>query len=55
MKAILNKGAKKMELAVHGKQMDVGDALRTHVDEKLSVINAKFFNRAIDTSVIFFT
>ena len=42
-----------MELAIHGKQMDVGDALRTHVTKKLEEINAKFFNRAIDVSVIF--
>ena len=42
-----------MELAIHGKQMDVGDALRTHVTTKLSEINAKYFNRAIDVSVTF--
>lgn len=42
-----------MELAVHGKQMDVGDALRGYVTEKLNDINAKFFNRAIDTNVTF--
>ncbi len=42
-----------MELAVHGKQMDVGDSLRTHVKNKLEDINAKYFNRAIDTNVTF--
>lgn len=42
-----------MELAIHGKQMDVGDALRTHVKNKLEEINSKFFNRAIDVSVTF--
>lgn len=42
-----------MELAVHGKQMNVGDALRSHVEEKLSDIDAKFFNRAFDTNVTF--
>ena len=42
-----------MDIAVHGKQMDVGEALRTYVGEKLGDINAKFFNRAIDTSVTF--
>lgn len=42
-----------MELAVHGKQMDVGDALRTHVAGKLEDINAKYFNRAIVANVIF--
>lgn len=40
-----------MELAIHGKQMDVGDSLRSHVTKKLEDINAKFFNRAIDVSV----
>lgn len=42
-----------MELAIHGKQMDVGDALRTHVATKLEEINAKYFNRAIDITVTF--
>ncbi len=42
-----------MELAVHGKQMDVGDALRTHVATRLEDINSKYFNRAIDVNVTF--
>lgn len=42
-----------MELAIHGKQMDVGDALRTHVTSRLEEINAKYFNRAIDVNVTF--
>ncbi len=42
-----------MDISVHGKQMNVGDALRAHVVEKLNDINAKFFNRAIDTNVTF--
>ncbi len=42
-----------MELAIHGKQMDVGDALRTHVTTRLEDINSKYFNRAIDVSVTF--
>lgn len=42
-----------MDLAVHGKQMDVGEALRGHVTSKLGDINAKYFNRAIDTNVTF--
>ncbi len=42
-----------MELAVHGKQMDVGDSLRAHVKTKLEDINSKYFNRAIDTTVTF--
>ncbi len=42
-----------MELAIHGKQMDVGDALRAHVTDRLEDINSKFFNRAIDVGVTF--
>lgn len=42
-----------MELAIHGKQMDVGDALRTHVTTKLEEVNSKYFNRAIDIVVTF--
>ena len=42
-----------MQLSVQGKQIDVGDFLRAHVDEKLNDINAKYFNRAIDANVIF--
>lgn len=42
-----------MQLTVHGKQMDVGDALRTHVTTKMNDLNAKYFNRAIETIVTF--
>jgi ribosomal subunit interface protein len=42
-----------MEVSIHGKQINVGDALRTHVRHKLEDINAKYFNRAIDTVVTF--
>lgn len=42
-----------MQLTVQGKQINVGDALRTHVQEKLEDINAKYFNRAIDANVHF--
>jgi len=42
-----------MQLTVQGKQMDLGDALRAHVSEKLEDINAKYFNRAIDATVTF--
>lgn len=33
--------------------MDLGDALRTHVSEKLEDLNTKYFNRAIDATVTF--
>ena len=42
-----------MDLTINGKQMNVGDALRTHVTEKLNDIDAKFFNRAFATVVTF--
>lgn len=40
-----------MQLNVQGKQIDVGDALRTHVAEKMESINSKYFGRAIDADV----
>lgn len=42
-----------MQLTVHGKQMDLGDALRTHVEGKIEDMNAKYFNRAIEAIVTF--
>ena len=42
-----------MELAVHGKQMDVGDSLRGHVKEKLEDLNVKYFNHTTYATVTF--
>lgn len=42
-----------MQLTVQGKQMDLGDALKSHVSDKLEDINTKYFNRAIDAIVTF--
>ncbi len=42
-----------MQLNVQGKQMDVGDALKTHVTEKIEEINSKYFNHATDATVTF--
>jgi len=42
-----------MELTVHGKQIDVGDALRTHVSDKLEDLNEKYFNHATFATVTF--
>jgi ribosomal subunit interface protein len=44
---------KTMELAVHGKQMDVGDSLRGHVQTKLEDISAKYFNHTTYATVTF--
>ncbi len=40
-----------MQLSVKGKQLDVGDALRTHVGESLSRILEKYFGDAIEVKV----
>ena len=40
-----------MQLSVRGKQLNVGDALRTHVSDSLSRILGKYFGDAIDVSV----
>ncbi len=40
-----------MQLSVKGKQLDVGDALRTYVDESLSRILGKYFGDAIEVDV----
>lgn len=42
-----------MHIAVHGKQMDLGDALRTHVTTKVEDINQKYFNHATEATVTF--
>jgi ribosomal subunit interface protein len=42
-----------MELTVHGKQINVGDALRTHVSDKLEDLNQKYFNHATFATVTF--
>jgi ribosomal subunit interface protein len=42
-----------MELQVHGKQMDVGDALRTHVEDRISDVSEKYFNHTTFATVTF--
>lgn len=42
-----------MQVSVKGQHVDVGDSLRTHVEEKLEALKQKFFNRVTDASVIF--
>lgn len=42
-----------MEMIVQGKQIDVGDALKTHVTGKLEDINKKYFNHTTDATVTF--
>ena len=40
-----------MQLNVQGKQMDLGDALRTHVADKMEAIKNKYFGRVVDADV----
>ena len=42
-----------MDITVKGKQMDVGDALRSHTEGALGAAVSKYFDRAIDSQVVF--
>jgi ribosomal subunit interface protein len=42
-----------MDIRVSGHQVDTGEALRAHVDERLSAIADKYFARAISAQVTF--
>jgi ribosomal subunit interface protein len=42
-----------MEIRVSGHQVDTGDALRAHVDERLQSIAEKYFSRSISANVTF--
>lgn len=41
-----------MKLVITGKQMDLGEALRTHVTERLGQSVGKYYDRAVDGQVI---
>ncbi|MEK9723505.1 MAG: ribosome-associated translation inhibitor RaiA [Rhodospirillaceae bacterium] len=42
-----------MDISVKGKNLDVGDALRSHVEDHLGSVVTKYFNHAIDATVTF--
>ena len=42
-----------MDISVKGRNLDVGDALKGHVEDHLSSAVTKYFIRAIDASVVF--
>ncbi len=42
-----------MQVSVSGKQIDVGDALRGHVEDRLATSVNKYFDRAIEAQVVF--
>ncbi|WP_294394168.1 ribosome-associated translation inhibitor RaiA [uncultured Sphingomonas sp.] len=42
-----------MDIRVSGHQVDTGDALRTHVDERMQALAEKYFSRSISAHVTF--
>jgi ribosomal subunit interface protein len=42
-----------MQLSVKGKQLDVGEALRSHVEAQLNEITGKYFSTPLDANVTF--
>nr|WP_295745110.1 ribosome-associated translation inhibitor RaiA [uncultured Acidocella sp.] len=42
-----------MQLTVSGKQVELSDALRVHVDKQLGTITAKYFDHALEAQVTF--
>jgi ribosomal subunit interface protein len=42
-----------MQLSVKGKQIDVGDALRSHVETQLNDVIGKYFNGSLEAQVTF--
>ena len=40
-----------MQISINGKQIDLGESLRAHIEDKLEDINQKYFNRAIEAIV----
>lgn len=42
-----------MQVSVTGKQIDVGDALRGHVDDRLNELVSKYFDNPMEAAVVF--
>lgn len=42
-----------MKLIISGKHIDIGDALRTHVTDRLTTLVGKYYDRPIDASITF--
>lgn len=42
-----------MDIQIHGKQMEVGESLRAHVQRKIEDINAKYLNHSAFSNVTF--
>src|SRR5687768_1425313 len=48
-----NKQGQGMRIQVSGKQIDIGDALRTHVEDRLLDAVGKYFDRPVEAIVTF--
>lgn len=42
-----------MQISVTGKQLDLGQALKAHVSDRLTAVVGKYFDAALDAQVIF--
>ncbi len=42
-----------MQIKISGKQIDVGEALRTHVEYNMVAAVGKYFDRPVDAHVVF--
>src|SRR3990167_2824812 len=42
-----------MEISVKGKNVDIGDSLRSHAEDNLNANVRKYFDKALDASVVF--
>jgi len=42
-----------MQIKISGKQIDVGEALRTHVEDNMVAAVGKYFDRPVDAHVVF--
>ncbi len=45
-------GFRSMNINISGKQIDLGDALRQHISERLEAKVAKYFDHAIEANVV---
>jgi len=49
----MREGETLMHMMVSGKQVDVGEALKTHVENGLIAITSKYFDRALEARIVF--
>lgn len=40
-----------MQFQIQGHHLDIGDALKTHITDRLSAVNEKYFNRGVEATI----